>query len=257
MMDDTKRRTALVTGAGRGIGRGIAVQLSKNGYDVGIHYNTSEKGALETAELCRANGARVVLFQADIRYVEEIRTMFDAVEEKLGALDLMVCNAGITRFQPFLEATPEMFDTVLSTDLRGSFFCAQGGARNMVRHEKHGAIILISSNHMSGCWPHASFYAAAKAGLEKAGKNMALELAEYGIRVVTIAPGYTASADWPRTEGRSRTESRIPAGRFATPEEIGDAVVFLASDKAGYITGTTLFIDGGALLPVLTENRFV
>ena len=123
---------------------------------------------METAELCRANGARVVLFQADIRNVEEIRTMFDAVEEKLGALDLMVCNAGITRFQPFLEATPEMFDTVISTDLRGSFFCAQGGARNMVRHEKHGAIILISSNHMSGCWPHASFYAAAKAGLEKA-----------------------------------------------------------------------------------------
>ena len=256
MEESGKRKIALVTGAGRGIGQGIAVQLSKNGYDVGIHYNTSEEGAKETAELCRANGARTVLLKADVRNVEEIRTLFEQVEAELGALDLMVCNAGVTRFQPFLEATPEMFDTVISTDFRGSYFCAQGAAQNMVRHEKKGCIILISSNHMSGCWPQASFYAGAKAGLEKAGKNMALELAEYGIRVVTIAPGYTAHKGWGRSDRLSEIESRIPAQRFATPEEIGDAVVFLASDSAGYITGTTLFIDGGALLPVVTENRF-
>ncbi len=250
------RKVALVTGAGRGIGQGIAIQLSENGYDVGIHYSTSEEGARETAARCQANGSRTELFQADIRNVEEIRTMFDAVEESFGAIDLMVCNAGITRFQPFLEATPEMFDRVISTDLRGSYFCAQGGARNMVRHGKAGCIILISSNHSSGCWPHASFYAAAKAGLEKAGKNMAMELAEHGIRVVTIAPGYTALSTWPMSPERTRTESRIPAGRFASPKEIGDAVVFLASEKAGYITGTTLTIDGGALLPVVADNRF-
>ena len=254
--ETTVRKVAIVTGAGRGIGQGIAIQLSRNGYDLGIHYHTFEEGARKTAELCQANGARTQLFQADIRNPEEIQTLFDAVEQSFGGIDLVVCNAGITRFQPFLEATPEMFDLVISTDFKGSYFCAQAGAKNMVRHGKAGCIILISSNHMSGCWPRASFYAGAKAGLEKAGRNMALELAEYGIRVVTIAPGYTTNADWKRSEALARIESRIPAGRCATPEEIGDAVVFLASEKAGYITGTTLFIDGGALLPVVTENRF-
>ena len=126
----------------------------------------------------------------------------------------------------------------------------------MVRHGQRGCIILISSNHMNGCWPTASFYAAAKAGLAKAGENMALELAPHGIRVVTIAPGYTRLPSWNASEGLKRIESRIPAGRCATPQEIGDAVVFLASEQAGYITGTTLFIDGGALLPVITENHY-
>lgn len=251
-----KRKVAIVTGAGRGIGQGIAVQLSKNGYDIGIHYNTSAEGANETAALCRENGARVELLPADIRNTDEIDRLFEEVEARFGAIDLMVCNAGITRFQPFLEATPDQFDTVISTDLRGSYFCAQGGARNMVRHGKRGCIILISSNHMSGCWPTASFYAAAKAGLAKAGENMALELAPHGIRVVTIAPGYTRLSSWKASEGLKRIESRIPAGRCATPQEIGDAVVFLASEQAGYITGTTLFIDGGALLPVITENHY-
>jgi len=239
-----ERKIALVTGAGRGIGQGIAIQLAKNGYDVGIHYSSSAEGAQETADTCRSLGARAELFQADIRNVEEIYAMFAAFEEKFDHLDLMVNNAGITRFQPFLEATPEMFDTVLYTDLRGSYFCAQAAARNMVKNEVRG------------------FYAAAKAGLEKAGKNMAMELAPYGIRVVTIAPGYTATKAWnvpengPVSERHQKIINRIPAGRYARPWEIGDAVVFLASDSAGYITGTTLFIDGGALLPVIPENRY-
>ncbi len=257
-----ERKIALVTGAGRGIGQGIAIQLAKNGYDVGIHYSSSAEGAQETADTCRSLGARAELFQADIRNVEEIYAMFAAFEEKFDHLDLMVNNAGITRFQPFLEATPEMFDTVLYTDLRGSYFCAQAAARNMVKNEVRGCIINISSNHSAGCWPTASFYAAAKAGLEKAGKNMAMELAPYGIRVVTIAPGYTATKAWnvpengPVSERHQKIINRIPAGRYARPWEIGDAVVFLASDSAGYITGTTLFIDGGALLPVIPENRY-
>ena len=254
---EEKHKVAVVTGAGRGIGQGIAIRLSENGYDVAIHFNTSAEGARETAERCQANGARTMLLQADVRNMEDIGRMFEEIEEGFGAIDLMVCNAGVTRFQPFLEATPEMFDQVISTDLKGSYFCAQAGARSMVHHGKAGCIILISSNHMSGCWPQASFYAAAKAGLAKAGENMALELSEYGIRVVTIAPGYTRLPSWGHTRGHSRIEKRIPAGRFATPREIGNAVVFLASEQAGYITGTTLFIDGGALLPVITENRFV
>ena len=251
-----ERKIALVTGAGRGIGRGIAIRLARAGYDVGIHYGTSADGARETAQACQALGARTELFQADIRHVEEIHAMFAAFEEKFDHLDLMVNNAGITRFQPFLEATEEMFDTVISTDLRGTYFCAQAAARNMVAHGVKGVIVNISSNHGQGCWPTASFYAAAKAGVDKMGQNMAMELAPYGIRVTTIAPGYTRNRP-PKPEGEpwaDKIAARIPAGRFAQPEEIGDAVLFLAG--AGYITGVTLTMDGGALLPVVTENRY-
>ena len=250
------RKIALVTGAGRGIGKGIALQLAKAGYDLGIHYSTSADGAKDTLAQVRALGAKAELFHADIRDVDQIHKMFDEFFKVFDHIDLMVNNAGITRFQPFLEATPEMFDTVISTDLRGTYFCAQAAARDMVAKGTKGVIINISSNHALGCWPNASFYAAAKAGLDKAGKNMAMELAPHGIRVVTIAPGYTEPTLGAWGHHNKLTE-RIPAGRFAVADEIGDAVVFLASDKAGYITGTTLNIDGGALLPVLADNQFI
>ena len=249
------RKIALVTGAGRGIGKAIALKLAEAGYDLGIHYSTTADGAKDTLEQVRALGAKAEIFHADIRDVEQIHAMFDEFFKVFDHIDLMVNNAGITRFQPFLEATPEMFDTVIDTDLRGTYFCAQAAARNMVEKGIKGVIINISSNHAFGCWPTASFYAAAKAGLDKAGKNIAMELAPYGIRVVTIAPGYTEPTlgAWGR---HSKLTERIPAGRFAVASEIGDAVVFLASEQAGYITGTTLSIDGGSLLPVLAENTF-
>ena len=142
-------------------------------------------------------------------------------------------------------------------------FDTQAAARNMVEKGVRGVIINISSNHALGCWPNATVYAAAKAGLDKLGKNMAMELAPHGIRVVTIAPGYTQlperkRPDTPEANARFKAlTDRIPGGRFAEPWEIGDAVVFLASESAGYITGTTLNIDGGSLLPVLAENTFL
>ena len=256
------RKIALVTGAGRGIGKGIAIQLARAGYDLAIHYATTQEGAKDTAEKCRALGARAELFQADIRHVDQIHAMFNAFEAAFDHLDLMVNNAGITRFQPFLEATEEMFDRVVGTDLRGTYFCAQAAARSMVAKGIKGVIVNISSNHALGCWPIASFYAAAKAGVDKMGKNIAMELAPYGIRVVTVAPGYTHIPENDRPGAGERPawidaiSRRIPGGRVAEPEEIGAAVVFLASEAAGYITGTTLNIDGGALLPVLAENRF-
>ncbi len=254
------RKTALVTGAGRGIGKAIATRLAEAGYDLGIHYSKSAEGAKDTAVQCRSMGAHAELFQADIRHVDEIHAMFEAFSNTFDHLDLMVNNAGITCFQPFLEATEEMFDTVVSTDMRGTYFCAQGAARNMVEHHVKGVIINIASNHAQGCWPIASFYAAAKAGVDKMSKNIAMELAPYGIRVVTVAPGYTHIPENDSPDGPpawvETVSRRIPIGRIAEPREIGDAVVFLASDSAGYITGTTLTIDGGALLPVVAKNQF-
>ena len=256
------RKTALVTGAGRGIGKGIALCLAKAGYDVAVHYGSTKNGAQDTAEKCRAFGVCAEVYQADIRSVDEIYAMFDRFLADFGKIDLMVNNAGITRFAPFLDATEEMFDTVIGTDLKGAYFGAQAAARAMVKQGGGGVIVNISSNHAMGCWPTASFYAAAKAGVEKMGKNMAMELAPYGIRVVTICPGYTHLPEHDAPESGTRPPwhdkivRRIPIGRFAEPEDIGNAVVYLASDGAGCVTGTTLTIDGGALLPVLAENRF-
>ena len=256
-------KVAFVTGAGRGIGKGIALELAQAGYDLGISYSTTADGAKDAVEKIRAMGRRVELYQADIRHTDQIDAMFQKFFADFDHIDLMVNNAGITRFAPFLEATPEQFDTVVGTDMRGTFFCAQAAARMMVEKGTPGVIINIGSNHAAGCWPGATFYAAAKAGLDKMGKNMAMELAPHGIRVITVSPGYTAlpESSWGKTEeGKASMRSvaeRIPMNRFATPAEIGKAVLFLASEGAGYITGTTLYIDGAALLPVLADNTYL
>ena len=257
------RKIAFVTGAGRGIGQGIAIELAKAGYDLFVTYSTSKDGVLNTVKQVEELGARIEVAHCDIRNYDEIQATFLEFETKYDHLDLMVNNSGITRFQPFLEATPEMFDTVISTDLRGTYFCAQAAARIMVKHETKGVIINISSNHAFGCWPIATFYAAAKAGVNKMGENMALELAQYGIRVVTVCPGYTEPPtkwfqDTPEGNAARRELTRkIPMNRVANVYEIGKAVVFLASENAGYITGTSLSIDGGSLLPVLAENKLL
>jgi len=252
-----ERKVALVTGASRGIGRGIALALAENGYDVGVNYNSSEEQALEVCRLIEKKGAKAVCLKGNIAKLEDIHAMFDKFFQEFDHIDLLVNNAGITRFAPFLEATEEMFMELTNTDWRGAFFCSQRAARNMVEKGVKGVIINITSNHQVGCWPRANIYGPTKAALHKFTMNAALELAKYGIRMVAIAPGYTDVGKSKNPEARKKVTSRIPMGRFATPEEVGEAVVYLASDKAGYITGTCLMMDGGALLPVVADNTFV
>ena len=253
-----ERKIALVTGSSRGIGRSIALHLAENGYDVGVNYVSSKEKALEVCRQIEEKGARTICIQGDVSKTEDINRMFDTFFEHFDHIDLLVNNAGITRFAPFLEVTEEMWDKVNHTDWKGSFFCAQRAARNMVEKGVKGVIINISSNHQTGCWPRASAYGPAKAALLKFTQNAALELARYGIRVNAIAPGYTIMGDGiSSSEIGKRIASRIPLKRFASTDEIAKAVLYLASDQAAYITGTCLTIDGGALLPVITENDFV
>ncbi|MFD0710666.1 SDR family NAD(P)-dependent oxidoreductase [Paenibacillus sp. GCM10027626] len=254
------RKVALVTGAGRGIGKGIAVKLAQAGYDVGVHYHTSKAMAADTVREAEAAGGRAELLQADISSMEGVASLFAQFEASFERLDVHVNNSGITRMKPFLETTPALFDEVMNTDLKGLYFCSQYAARLMVEQGIAGTIIQISSNHASGCWNHATVYAAAKAAVNKLTKNMALELAVHGIRVAGIAPGYTrierldAAPVQQVNRAIDSISARIPLGRFASPGEIGEAVVFLASEGAGYITGTTLEMDGGALLPVWADR---
>lgn len=248
-------KTALVTGASRGIGRSIALALADDGYDVGINYVKSKEKAQEVCDLVRAKGVDAVCIQGDISNMQDITCMFDSFFGYFGKIDLLVNNAGITKCAPFLDTTEELWNQVTNTDWKGSFFCAQRAAKSMVEAGSSGVIVNISSNQQDGCWPASSVYGPTKAALNKFTKHAALELARHGIRVLSIAPGYTTSSD--HNTSPNGTSARIPAGRFASYEEIGDAVVFLASEKAGFITGTCLTIDGGALLPVLTENSYV
>ncbi|QHW33308.1 SDR family oxidoreductase [Paenibacillus rhizovicinus] len=252
-----ERKVALVTGSGRGIGSGIALAFARAGYDVCVNYNRSAEGAEAVVQDIRAMGMRAEAVQADISTIDGVDKLFDGFRASFDRLDVSVANSGITRMKPFLETTPELFDEVMNTDLKGLYFCSQRAARIMAEQGTKGALIHISSNHTEGTWSNATVYAAAKAAVNKLTKNMALDLAPYGIRVIGIAPGYTALGE-PRDEraraGRERISSHIPLGRFATTDEVGEAAVFLASDKAGYMTGTTMFMDGGALLPVWADK---
>lgn len=254
-----ERKVALVTGSGRGIGKGIAHAFAKAGYDVCVNYYRSAEQAEEVVQQLLGYGVRAEAVQANIADLDNVASLIEQVESRFGRLDVLVNNSGITRMKPFLETTPELFDEVVHTDFRGLYFCSQHAARLMVKQGTRGVIIHISSNHAEGNWSNSTVYAASKAAVNKLAKNMALDLAPHGIRVVGIAPGYTKNS-W-TSDGNERVQkaienisSRIPMGRFCTPEEVGEAAVFLASDSAGYMTGTTIYMDGGALLPVWAEK---
>lgn len=253
-------KTALVTGSSKGIGRAIALNLAEAGYDVAVNYNTDEAGGLDTCEKIRAMGRRSIAIQANIANVDEIGKMFDAFFAEFPTIDVLVNNAGITRFCPFLEATPELFEQVISVDFRGSYFCAQAAARNMVEHGTKGVIINITSNHQIGHWPTANLYGPVKAALNKFTEHAAMELGKNGIRVLSVAPGYTIVRDdaLRRQEMgiKSPLAEKIPLDRFGTADEVGKMVTQLVDNPgAGYMTGSCIYMDGGALLANIVETR--
>ncbi len=248
------RKVALVTGAGRGIGRSIALALAHNGYDIGVNYCNSEEKAFEVCKLIEESGASAIPVKGDVSDTSNIQCMFDTLLCRYGKIDLLVNNAGITRFVSFLDTTEDLWDKVNNTDWKGAFFCAQQAAKIMIEKQIAGNIINITSNQQDGCWPASSVYGPTKAALNKFTKHAALELSKYGIRVNAIAPGYTGDSE--QNAYTKSVAGYIPLGRFAKPDEIASSVVFLASDQAEYITGICLNIDGGTLLPVATENQY-
>jgi NAD(P)-dependent dehydrogenase (short-subunit alcohol dehydrogenase family) len=246
-------KTALITGASRGIGKATAFELAEAGYDLGINFCRHREEAEEVARTVRKKKRRVLVLQADVGRKADIDRMFDEFFSEFDHIDLMVNNAGVSIFSPLLQVSEELWDKVTDVDWKGTFFCTQRAALDMVESGRSGVIINISSNQKDGCWPTASVYGPTKAAVAKFTRHAAFELARFGIRVVAIAPGYT-DVGWPEEDPVHEARERIPMKRFATPAEVARVIRRLVSDEFAYMTGTCLDIDGGALLPVVTEN---
>ncbi|MCU0568212.1 MAG: glucose 1-dehydrogenase [Oculatellaceae cyanobacterium Prado106] len=253
-------KTALITGASSGIGQAIAIRLAQEGCNVAINYRKGLEEAQDTEEMAMQQacgqaeecGVRSLLIQGDVSQEEDILKMMSTVVEQFGGLDILVNNAGIQTESPSHEISADAFDKVLSVNLRGAFLCAREAIKQFLADQKPGTIINISSVHEIIPRPSYLSYSISKGGMENLTKTLALEYAAQGIRVNAIAPGATITPinrDWVENPDKQAVvESHIPMGRAGTAEEMAAAVAFLASDDAAYITGQTLFIDGGLTL---------
>ena len=253
-------KVAFVTGGSQVTGKGIAIELAKAGYDVGITYLSHKEGAQDTVRAIQELGRKCEAYYADTSDVKNTQATLEEFFEEFGHIDVMVNNTGITKFFDFLTVTEKEFNHVASININGTYFCAQSAARNMVKNGVKGLIVNISSIHAVRDWPDDTVYSTTKAAIVRMTQAQALDLSKYGIRVVCVAPGYI-DTNWqywgPQYKAiYDQALRRIPLKRLVTAEEIGKTVVFLASDAAGYITGTTIHMDGGAALPVVTENEF-
>ena len=244
------RKKAIVTGASRGIGRGIIRALAADGYDIAFSYRSREDEAEEAAREVKTMGADVWYEQADMAEPGKGEAFFDQAVERLGGLDLMVNNAGVTVFQSILELTAEETQKLINLDLLNYLILSSRAARYMKEHNIKGNIINITSSRAQRAYPEDCVYGGIKAAVNRASQSMALDLAPYGIRVNCVAPGAVCI----RTPEQIKKGERIPLERNGTPEDIGNAVVFLASEKASYITGEVLRVDGGLILPGMPEK---
>ncbi|AHM65575.1 MULTISPECIES: 3-oxoacyl-[acyl-carrier-protein] reductase [Paenibacillus] len=239
-------KTALVTGASRGIGRSIALALAEAGANVAVNYAGSEAAATEVAELIRAKGVEAITVQANVGRAEEADQLIKDVVGAWGKIDILVNNAGITRDNLIMRMKEEEFDQVIETNLKGVFNCLKAATRPMMK-QRSGRIINISS--VVGVLGNAgqANYVAAKAGVIGLTKSSARELASRGITVNCVAPGFidTEMTQVLADDLRDNMLSGIPLARLGRPEEIADVVLFLASDASSYMTGQTLHVDGG------------
>ena len=240
-------RVALVTGASKGVGRGIAIGLAGAGWDVIVNYGRDEQGARETADAVKRHGRSCWLMQADVGDGSQVRTMFEKIAKDAGRLDLLVNNAGVQTWAPLLELREEDWDLTIRTNLKGTFLCTQLAARLMRDKHTTGSIINIGSGSNTRPFPNLIDYCASKGGIQNFTVVAAIELGPLGIRVNCVAPGCIEIE-------RTKLESPDYAGtwspltplrRIGNVKDVADAVVFVASDQASFITGQTLYVDGG------------
>jgi glucose 1-dehydrogenase len=252
-------KNVLVTGGSSGIGQAIAVRFAEYGANVAINYLRQPEEAAETEDQVQScvakvkrEGVRDVLVQGDVSKEDDVVRMVADAVEGLGGIDVLVNNAGIQISRPTEELSSEQFDRVLAVNLRGSFMCAREAIRHFLAEEKPGSIVNISSVHQLIPKPGYLGYSASKGGMQNLTRTLALEYAGRGIRVNGVGPGATVTPinrawiDDP--EKRRQVEEHIPMQRAGDADEMAGVTAFLASDDAAYITGQTIFVDGGLTL---------
>jgi 3-oxoacyl-[acyl-carrier protein] reductase len=242
-------RVAIVTGASRGIGRSVAIELAKLGAKVVVNYAGNQAAAEEVKSIIVAAGGQAIVIKADVGNSEAVDAMIKETINTFGTIDILVNNAGITRDNLLMRMKEEDWDTVMNINLKGVFVCTKAVSRIMMKQRSGKIINMTSVVGIMGNAGQAN-YAAAKAGVIGFTKSMAKELASRGITVNAIAPGYI-STDMTAVLSEQLKEElsqKIPVGRLGRPEDVAATVAFLASDSANYITGQTLNVDGGMLM---------
>lgn len=244
-----KGKIAVVTGSTRGIGKGIAKRFVEEGAVVVVNGRKIED-AEKTAKEIDPSGKKVIAVAADVSVAAQAKHLIEETVKKFGRIDILVNNAGVLNFENFVDIKEESWDKIMSVDVKGYFLCAQSVAKQMIK-QGGGKIINIASIAGAIAYPQLTHYCTAKAGIINMTKAMALELGQHKINVNAIGPGVIESdmtrpmLDDPNT--KRNLSAKIPLGRIGRPEDIGAAAAFLASEDADYITGVTLFVDGGWL----------
>lgn len=244
-----ENKTAIVTGGSRGIGRAICVALAKEGANIVTCYAKGAAAAEETVAMCREYGVQAVAVQADVAVPGEVEALFAEALKITGTIEILVNNAGITRDGLLLRMSDDDFNQVIDTNLRGAFYCMRAASRLMMK-KRYGRIVTISSVvGVSGNAGQVN-YAASKAGVIGMTKSLAKELGSRNVTANAVAPGFITTD---MTEGlpdavKEQMAKEIPLSRMGRPEDVADAVTFLVSDKASYITGQVLHVDGGMVM---------
>jgi NAD(P)-dependent dehydrogenase (short-subunit alcohol dehydrogenase family) len=244
-----KGKKALITGAGRGIGRGIAEIFAEEGADVAVNYTSQPDRAEEVAEWIRNKGQRAITVKADVANRGEVEAMMEKAWKELGGLDILVNNAGIETIVPFLDLKDEQWTRLVDVNLRGPWLCSQVFCRRMISEKRKGAIVHLGSVQAQRSIPGRTHYAPTKLGLEALTRNMSTEVAHLGIRVNCVHPGLieTDMTDWvmKSPDLLPGILAGISLGRAGQPREIGTVVAFFASEEASYLTGQSIHVEGG------------
>ena len=236
---------AIITGAGSGMGRATAHRLARDGYAVVVAEIDAERAASVAEEI----GDAALPFAVDVSEAAQVDALLAATLERFGRLDAMVANAGVPLGAPFLELDEATWDRVLAVNLKGVFLCGQAAAKAMIAGSHAGAIVNVASTYAEVTEAEASAYSASKGGVRMLTKSMALELGPHGIRVNAVGPGWIRTGMNPLDDPAqvAQLEPTIPLQRIGLPEDVADVIAFLASEDARYVSGQTLFVDGGWL----------
>jgi glucose 1-dehydrogenase len=250
-MNRLEGKIALVTGSSQGIGQGVAIRLAQEGAKIIVNYHANPDGADDTLKQIRDAGSDGISVQADLGQTSEIDSLIQQGVAKFGGIDILVNNAGLEKRAPFWEVLESDYDLVLHVNLKGVFFTTQAFVKQLMSRKIPGRIINMSSVHEELPFPHFASYCASKGGLKMLCRDLAIELAPYNITVNNVAPGAIETPINTKLlndkEKLADLLSNIPLGRLGKPGDVAGAVAFLASSDADYITGTTIFIDGGLL----------